>query len=58
MDSLVLLRTGFSTRWPGAERYLGTTLRGDEGAAREDIVAISEYLDLERQEELTAGLSH
>ena len=32
MDSIVLLRTGFSTRWPGAERYLGTTLRGDEGA--------------------------
>ena len=32
MDAIVLLRTGFSTRWPGAERYLGTTLRGDEGA--------------------------
>ena len=32
MDSIVLLRTGFSTRWPGAERYLGTKLRGDEGA--------------------------
>jgi len=31
-DAIVLLRTGFSTRWPGAERYLGTTLRGDEGA--------------------------
>ena len=31
-DSIVLLRTGFSTRWPGTERYLGTTLRGDEGA--------------------------
>jgi kynurenine formamidase len=31
-DTIVLLRTGFSTRWPGAERYLGTTLRGDEGA--------------------------
>jgi kynurenine formamidase len=32
MDAIVLLRTGFSTRWPGAERYLGTTLRGEEGA--------------------------
>ena len=31
-DAIVLLRTGFSTRWPGAERYLGTRLRGDEGA--------------------------
>jgi kynurenine formamidase len=32
-DAIVLLRTGFSTRWPGAERYLGTTLRGEEGAS-------------------------
>ena len=32
MDAIVLLRTGFSRRWPGAERYLGTTLRGEEGA--------------------------
>jgi kynurenine formamidase len=31
MDAIVLLRTGFSRRWPGAERYLGTTLRGEEG---------------------------
>ncbi len=31
MDAIVLLRTGFSTRWPGTERYLGTTLRGEEG---------------------------
>jgi kynurenine formamidase len=31
-DAIVLLRTGFSARWPGAERYLGTTLRGEEGA--------------------------
>jgi kynurenine formamidase len=31
MDAIVLLRTGFSSRWPGAERYLGTTLRGEEG---------------------------
>jgi kynurenine formamidase len=34
MDAIVLIRTGFSTRWPGAERYLGTTLRGDEGARK------------------------
>ena len=31
-DSIVLLRTGFSRRWPGTELYLGTTLRGEEGA--------------------------
>ena len=31
-DTIVLLRTGFSRRWPGAERYLGTTKRGEEGA--------------------------
>lgn len=31
-DAIVLLRTGFSARWPGAQRYLGTTLRGEEGA--------------------------
>jgi kynurenine formamidase len=31
-DAIVLLRTGFSTRWPGTQRYLGTTLRGEEGA--------------------------
>ena len=31
MDAIVLLRTGFSRRWPGAELYLGTTLRGEEG---------------------------
>ena len=33
MDAIVLLRTGFSTRWPGAERYLGTTLRGMKAPA-------------------------
>jgi kynurenine formamidase len=32
--SLVLLRTGFGSRWPDAERYLGTALRGPEGVAR------------------------
>jgi kynurenine formamidase len=31
MDVIILIRTGFSTRWPDAERYLGTTLRGEEG---------------------------
>ena len=31
-DTIVLLRTGFSRRWPGAERYLGTSRRGEEGA--------------------------
>ncbi len=31
-DAIVLLRTGFSTRWPDAARYLGTALRGEPGA--------------------------
>jgi kynurenine formamidase len=31
--AIVLLRTGFSTRWPDAVAYLGTDLRGDEGVA-------------------------
>jgi kynurenine formamidase len=31
---IVLLRTGFSRRWPDAARYLGTAERGEEGAAR------------------------
>jgi len=30
-DTIVLLRTGFSKRWPDAMRYLGTTVRGAEG---------------------------
>jgi kynurenine formamidase len=30
-EAIVLIRTGFSRRWPGAERYLGTTERGAEG---------------------------
>jgi kynurenine formamidase len=29
---IVLLRTGFSKRWPDAATYLGTVLRGEEGA--------------------------
>jgi kynurenine formamidase len=32
-DAIVLLRTGFSSRWPDAVRYLGTAARGEEGAA-------------------------
>jgi kynurenine formamidase len=30
-NAIVLIRTGFSRRWPDAARYLGTTLRGEEG---------------------------
>jgi len=29
---IVLIRTGFSRRWPDAVRYLGTATRGEEGA--------------------------
>ena len=32
--AIVLLRTGFSTRWPDAARYLGTAERGEAGAAK------------------------
>jgi kynurenine formamidase len=32
-DAIVLLRSGFSRRWPDAKRYLGTAERGD-GAVR------------------------
>jgi kynurenine formamidase len=31
-DSIVLIRTGFSKRWPDAAKYLGTATRGEEGA--------------------------
>jgi kynurenine formamidase len=30
-QTIVLLRTGFSRRWPDAVRYLGTAVRGEEG---------------------------
>ena len=30
-DAIVLLRTGFSRRWPDAVRYLGTATRGEDG---------------------------
>ena len=33
-DAIVLLRTGFSTRWPDAARYLGTAERGADAVAR------------------------
>ena len=33
-DSIVLIRTGFSSRWPDAARYLGTADRGPEAVAR------------------------
>jgi kynurenine formamidase len=33
-DAIVLLRTGFSTRWPDAARYLGTADRGEAAVAR------------------------
>jgi kynurenine formamidase len=33
-EAIVLLRTGFSRRWPDAARYLGTAERGDAAVAR------------------------
>src|SRR5262245_47556302 len=33
-DAIVLIRTGFSRRWPDAARYLGTSERGPAGAAK------------------------
>jgi kynurenine formamidase len=32
-DAIVLLRTGFSSRWPDAARYLGTAERGEAAVA-------------------------
>ena len=32
--SIVLLRTGFSTRWPDAVRYLGTAERGEQAVPK------------------------
>jgi kynurenine formamidase len=31
-EAIVLLRTGFSRRWPDAAKYLGTATRGEDGA--------------------------
>jgi kynurenine formamidase len=33
-DAIVLLRTGFSSRWPDAARYLGTAERGEAAVAK------------------------
>ena len=33
-DAIILLRTGFSRRWPDAARYLGTAERGAEAVAK------------------------
>jgi kynurenine formamidase len=33
-DSIVMLRTGFANRWPDAERYLGTSERGEAAVAK------------------------
>jgi kynurenine formamidase len=33
-DAIVLLRTGFSTRWPDAVRYLGTAERGEQAVPK------------------------
>jgi len=33
-DAIVLLRTGFSERWPDAARYLGTAERGDAAVGK------------------------
>ena len=33
-DAIVLLRTGFSRRWPDAARYLGTAERGPDAVAK------------------------
>jgi kynurenine formamidase len=33
-DAIVLLRTGYSTRWPDAARYLGTSERGAAAVAK------------------------
>jgi kynurenine formamidase len=33
-DAILLLRTGFSSRWPDAARYLGTAQRGPAAVAR------------------------
>lgn len=33
VHSIVLLRTGFASYWPDEKKYLGTSLRGDAGAA-------------------------
>jgi kynurenine formamidase len=33
-DAILLFRTGFSRRWPDAQRYLGTSERGEQAVAK------------------------
>jgi kynurenine formamidase len=33
-EAIVLIRTGFSRRWPDADRYLGTAERGPDAVAK------------------------
>jgi kynurenine formamidase len=33
-DAILLIRTGFSRRWPDAQRYLGTAERGEQAVAK------------------------
>ena len=40
--AIVLIRTGFASRWPDAARYLGTTLKGDQGVAALHFPGLSE----------------
>ena len=40
--AIVLVRTGFASRWPDAARYLGTELKGDEGVAALHFPGLSE----------------
>ncbi len=40
--AIVLVRTGFASRWPDASRYLGTVLKGDEGVAALHFPGLSE----------------
>lgn len=51
--TIVLLRTGFDQYWPDPERYLGTALRGEAGAAALSFPGLSEaaadWLIRERQ---------
>ena len=52
-NSIVLLRTGFGNYWPDAEKYLGTGLRGQAGAAALSFPGLgseaAKWLMLERQ---------
>ena len=41
-DTIVLLRTGWSTRWPDARRYLGTSERGNAAVPKLHFPGLSE----------------